>query len=107
MNPRFRPFYLALLFLLAALPEAFAVLADCGHRPFNADVPNVDGNPNPRRQFREPYVEISNNPASPTTITVYTVVRKFNNSFGTANQTGGTLFFKGANDGVWQSVGLG
>ena len=93
--------------LLAALPQAFGVLADAGHRPFNADVPNVDGNPNPRRQFRQPYVEISNNPANNTPITVYTVVKKFNNPFGTANQTGGTLYYKGAADGVWQSVGLG
>ncbi|MDQ2919171.1 MAG: hypothetical protein M3R10_04755, partial [Verrucomicrobiota bacterium] len=98
---------LTLLFLVVALPQAFATLADCGHRPFNADVPQADGNPTPRRQYREPYVEISNNPASPTTITVYTVVKKFNNPFGTANQTGGTLFYKGATQGVWQSVVLG
>src|SRR3954449_6693023 len=100
-------FRLSILAALCAIaPQAFAVLADCGHRPFNADVPFADGNPNPRRQFREPYVEVSNNPASPTTITVYTVVRKFNNSFGTANQTGGTVFFKGADDVAWQSVAL-
>lgn len=99
----------ALLTLAAlnVLPNAFATLADCGHRPFNADVPNADGNPNPRRQFREPYVEISNNPASPTPVTVYTVVKKFNNPFGTANQTGGTLFYKGGNDVAWQSISLG
>src|SRR5215212_2060071 len=98
---------LALAFILSALPQAFAVLADAGHRPFNADVPNADGNSDPRRQFRQPYVEISNNPATNTPITVYTVVKKFNNPFGTANQTGGTLFYKGAADGVWQSVALG
>jgi glycosidase len=96
-----------LLILLFTAANAFAVLADAGHRPFNAHVPNANGVGEPRRQFREPYVEISNNPASPTTITVYTVVKRTNNPFGTANQTGGTLFYKGANDGAWQSVALG
>ncbi|MDQ6860872.1 MAG: hypothetical protein M3032_06925 [Verrucomicrobiota bacterium] len=93
--------------VFAATPQAFATLADAAHRPFNADVPAANGTANPRHQFREPYVEISNNPANPTTITVYTVMKKFNNPFGTANQTGGTLFYKGASQGVWQSVSLG
>lgn len=92
---------------IAFAPSSSAVVADAGHRPFNSDVPQADGSPTPRRQYREPYVEISNNPATPTTITVYSVVKKFNNPFGTANQTGGTLFYKGASQGVWQSVGLG
>lgn len=99
---------LSLLLTIVLFPatNAFAVVADAGHRPFNADVPNANGSPNPRRQFREPYVEISNNPGNPTTITVYTVVRRLNNSYGTANQTGGSLRFKGANDGVWQAAAL-
>src|SRR4051794_36217627 len=107
MTRSLRSFALALSLFAAVIPQALATLADCGHRPFNADVPNANGTANPRRQFREPYVEISNNPASPTTITAYTVVRKFNNPFGTANQTGGTLFYKGASQGVWQSASLG
>src|SRR5258708_2531674 len=86
----------ALAVLLVPATQSWATLADAGHRPFNSDVPNTDGSPTPRRQYREPYVEISNNPASPTTVTVYSVVRKSNNpGFGTANQTGGTLFYKG------------
>jgi glycosidase len=99
------------LLLIAALvtpaADAFAILADAGHRPFLRHVPNANGTAEPRRQFREPYVEISNNPATPTTITAYTVVRRLNNpGYGTANQTGGTLFFKGQSHGVWQSVAL-
>ena len=96
----------ALIFLIAS-SQTWAVLADAGHRPFSSDVPRADGSPSPRRQFREPYVEISNNPANPTTVTVYSVVRKFNNSFGTANQTGGTLYIKGASQGVWTQIPLG
>ncbi|HEY4281902.1 MAG TPA: hypothetical protein VGM62_02485 [Chthoniobacterales bacterium] len=92
---------------LGFAPESRAALADAGHRPFNSDVPRVDGSPTPRRQYREPYVEISNNPANPTTVTIYSVVRKFNNSFGTANQTGGTLYVKGASQGVWTEIPLG
>jgi hypothetical protein len=94
------------LVVLFSASQSWAVLADAGHRPFNSDVPRADGSPSPRRQYREPYVEISNNPANPTTVTVYSVLKKFNNPFGTANQTGGTLFYKGATQGVWQSVGL-
>ena len=94
--------------VFAATPQTHATLADAGHRPFNADVPKADGDPLPRRQFREPYVEISNNPANPTTVTVYSVLRKFNNpGYGTANQTGGTLFIKGASQGVWTQIPLG
>ena len=94
--------------MLLSAANAFAVLADAGHRPFSAHVPNANGVGEPRRQYREPYVEISNDPASPTptTVTVYTVVKRTNNSFGTANQTGGALFYKGANDGAWQSAAL-
>ena len=41
-----------------------------------------------------------------TTITVYSGLQKLNNSFGTANQTGGTLFYKGLSQGVWNSTNL-
>src|SRR5207237_7039314 len=41
-----------------------------------------------------------------TTITVYSGLQKFNNSFGTANQTGGTLYYKGLSQGVWNSTNL-
>ena len=99
--------FFAAVFAVVSIPQSFAVLADAGHRPFNFNVPNFDGSAEPRRQFREPYVEVSNNPASPTTVTIYSVVRKFNNpGYGTANQTGGALFYKGAADGVWQQAAL-
>ena len=41
-----------------------------------------------------------------TAITFYTGVQKLNNSFGTANQTGGTLFVKSAAASTWTSVPL-
>ena len=98
---------LSVLALLTA-HSSYAVVADAGHRPIRADVPFADGNSIPRRQFREPFSEISNNPASPTTITIYSVIKKFNNPvYGIANQTGGTLFYKGASQGVWQQEALG
>jgi len=97
------------LFALALLSarSSSAVVADAGHRPIRADVPFANGNTNPRRQFREPFSEISNNPASPTAVTIYSVIKKLGNSFGTANQTGGTLFYKGATQGSWQQQALG
>lgn len=100
-------FLLVLTILSSLAPKAFAVAADAGHRPYLANVPNANGSADPRRQFREPYVEISNDPAHPTTITLYSVVKKFNNSYGTANQTGGAIFYKGASQNVWQSTPLG
>lgn len=96
--------------LLASAVQLFAIAADAGHRPFNADVPFGDVNggqsATPRRQFREPYVEISNDPANPSIITVYSVIKRLNNSYGVANQTGGTLYVKGASQNSWTQVGL-
>lgn len=107
MRVRFTLQSLVLVLTLSSVVQSWATLADAGHRPFNADVPRADGSPTPRRQYREPYVEISNDPANPTAVTIYSVVRKFNNSFGTANQTGGTLYVKGASQGVWTQIPLG
>ncbi|HEX8680535.1 MAG TPA: hypothetical protein VF683_11275, partial [Chthoniobacterales bacterium] len=106
MNRTVRPFRLGLPFvlalaLIAPITEAFGVVADAGHRPFSADVPKANGDPLPRRQYREPYVEISNN----TTVTVYQVVKKFNNGQQIANQTGGTLYVKGASQQQWTAIG--
>ncbi|PYI88308.1 MAG: hypothetical protein DME26_03845, partial [Verrucomicrobia bacterium] len=41
-----------------------------------------------------------------TTVTIYQGVQKYNNAFGTANQTGGTLYFKGLSQGVWNATNL-
>ena len=105
MNRTFRPLLLLRLGLTVALAavstDALALLADAGHRPFNADVPKANGDPLPRRQYREPYVEISNT----TTVTVYQVLKKFNNGQLIANQTGGTLYVKGASQQQWTQIG--
>jgi len=52
--------------------------------------------------MRNPEFEIGTN----TTITVYSGVQKLNNSYGTANQTGGWVFFKGASQTAWSSNAL-
>ncbi len=105
-------FVISFCALIGSAQQSRATLADAGHRPFNADVPFGDPgqgqSATPRQQFRTPYVEISNNPANPTTVTVYSVVRKLNNpGYGTANQTGGTLYIRGASQGVWTQIPLG
>lgn len=98
-----RRFLLPVLFIILTLAgNILAVPADAGHRPFSTDVPQANGVNTPRRQFREPYVEINNG----TNITVYSVVKKFNNAFGTANQNGGTLFVKGASQASWTEFAL-
>ena len=52
--------------------------------------------------MRNPEFEVGTN----SIVTIYQGVQKFNNSYGTANQTGGTLYFKGLTQGVWNSTNL-
>lgn len=41
-----------------------------------------------------------------TNVTLYTGVRKFGNSFGEANQTGGTLYYRAGTNGAWNTNAL-
>jgi hypothetical protein len=84
---------------LGSAAQSSAVVANAWHIPDNST--DLIGT-----HMRDPWMEISNT-ATPSTVTIYSGVQKFGNSFGTANQTGGTLYFKGATQGVWQSVPLG
>jgi len=70
-------------------------------------IPDNDGDLG--THMRNPWIEISNNPASPTTITIYQGIQKWTNSGGTqiANQTGGTLYYKGSSQSTWTGVALG
>jgi len=80
---------------LAPRAQAQAVLANCWHIPDNtADL---------GFNMRNPEFEVSTN----TPITVYSGVQKFNNSYGTANQTGGWVVYKGATQSSWSSNALG
>ena len=75
--------------------RAGAVLANACHIPDNAgDLTN---------NMRSPEFEIGTN----TTITVYSGVQKYNNSYGAANQTGGWVIFKGVSQSLWSSNALG
>src|ERR1035437_9160142 len=74
--------------------RAAAVLANAWHIPDNAGDLGV--------HMRNPEFEIGTN----TTITVYSGEQKFNNAFGTANQTGGWLVYKGATQSSWSSNAL-
>ena len=90
----------AALIMIAAGREARAVLANAFHIPDdNTEVlnPSQSG-----INMRSPEFEIGPS----TTVTVYSGVQKFNNSYGTANQTGGTLFYKGVTQPTWSSNGL-
>ena len=91
---------LVVLMMAAASREARAVLANAFH------IPDDNGEAlNPSQSginMRSPEFEIGTN----TTVTVYSGVQKFNNSYGTANQTGGTLFYKGVTQPTWSSNAL-
>ncbi|MEY2487464.1 MAG: hypothetical protein QOH39_3112 [Verrucomicrobiota bacterium] len=89
-------FLIASIALLVAGGSAWATPANIWHIPDNSG--DLGGT-----HMRDPWIEISNNPASPTTVTIYEGIYKGNGS----NQTGGTLFYKGQSQSVWNSVGLG
>ena len=93
---RFTVLFLSLVTLYCFVPEAGAILANAWHIPDNSV--SAIGN----LHMRNPEFEIGN----ATGITVYSGVQKFDNSYGTANQTGGTVFYKGASQSVWQQVSL-
>ncbi len=89
-------FVLVLCLSFAALGEVKATLANAWHIPDNA-VQAIGG-----AHMRNPEFEIGSN----TPVTVFSGVQKYNNSFGTANQTGGTLYYKGASQSAWQQIAL-
>jgi hypothetical protein len=78
---------------LAARP-CFGVLANAWHIPDNTGDLGFN--------LRNPEFEVGTN----TTVTIYQGLQKLGNSYGTANQTGGTLFYKGLTQGAWSSAGL-
>src|ERR1700736_1542418 len=83
--------------LLVPVAQSWATLATAWHIPDNSG--DLGGT-----HMRNPEFEIANN----TSITIYSGLQKFNNPvYGTANQTGGTLYYKGQTQNVWQSVALG
>ena len=70
------------------------MLANAWHLPDNAGDLGFN--------MRNPEFEIGTN----TTVTVYSGIQKFNNSFGTANETGGWVIYKGATQSSWSSNAL-
>ena len=84
-----------LAFCLASTRDCLGVLANAWHIPDNTS--DLGSN------MRNPQFEIG----TPTTVTVYKGVQRYNNpGYGTANQTGGTLYYKGSTQGAWSSANL-
>ncbi len=79
---------------LGSVPQCFGVLANVWHIP--------DNNGDLGFNMRNPEFEIG----TTATVTVYSGVQKFNNPYGIANQTGGTLYYKGLTQGTWSSTNL-
>jgi len=87
---------LPILILVGSAVQSWGTAANIWHIPDNSgDLGGI--------HMRDPWIEISNNPAAPTTITIYEGIYKG----GGANQTGGTLFWKGQSQAVWNTVALG
>ena len=86
--------FAATFLFLVQKPHCCAVLPNAWHIPDNAADLGFN--------MRNPQFEIG-----PTnTITIYSGLQRNNNSFGTANQTGGTLFYKGRSQGAWSATNL-
>ena len=75
--------------------RCLGVLANAWHIPDNAGDLGVN--------MRNPEFEMAAN----TTVTIYQGLQKYNNpGYGAANQTGGTLYFKGLTQSAWSSTAL-
>lgn len=98
MNEPFRRLACAVLGLtlsFAVAPQARAVLANGWHIPDNSSDVGVN--------MRDPQFWIG----TTNTVRVYSGIQKFNNpGYGTADQNGGWLFYKGATQGSWSSNAL-
>src|ERR1017187_5905765 len=81
-------------FCLGSGHQCFGVLANAWHTPDNTNDLGFN--------MRNPEFEIGTS----TAVTVYSGIQKYNNPYGTANQTGGTLYYKGASQGTWSTTGL-
>ncbi|TAK93942.1 MAG: hypothetical protein EPO07_17465 [Verrucomicrobia bacterium] len=95
MKLSIRPLLAAFCFLLSTF-QSHAILANAWHIPDNAGDLSGTNMCGPEFEF-----------STTNTITIYSGVQKFGNSYGTANQTGGWLFYKGATQGSWSSNALG
>lgn len=92
----------SLTFLVATFLGAAACLAElptASHVP-DSIIPSGNGGANP--SMRNPRYEISNN----STVRIFSKIQKHDNSFGEANQTGGSVRFKSADQASWQTAGL-
>ena len=95
-----RKFFLAAFTLLIVLPSAvLAALPNAWHIPDNAI---VTGNGGTTPTMRNPRVEFGNT----GTVRVFSGLQKYGNTFGTADQNGGTLYYKSADQGTWSSADL-
>ena len=93
-----RTFFLAAFTLLLVIPSAvMADLPNAWHIPDNAIVTGIGGT---TPTMRNPRVEFGNT----GTVRIFSGVQKFNNTFGTADQNGGTLFYKSADQGTWSQA---
>lgn len=78
---------------------AFATLPNAWHIPDHAI---ATGNGGTTPTMRNPRVEFGNT----GTVRVFSGIQKEGNNYGTANQTGGKLFYKSADQGSWNTADM-
>ena len=88
-----------LALVLGVHAVAQASLPNAWHIPDNAIVSGSGGT---TPTMRNPRVEFGNT----GTVRVFSGLQKFGNGFGTADQNGGTVYYKSADQGTWSSAPL-
>ncbi len=90
---------LAALLFGFAISMVSAALPNAWHIPDNG-IPSGDGGTSPT--MRNPRVEFGNT----GTVRVFSGLQKYGNGFGTADQNGGSVFYKSADQAAWNSASL-
>lgn len=94
----FTPLF-ALSVFLASAAQSWAALPNAWHVPDNT-IASGSGGTTPT--MRNPRFEFGNT----GTVRIFSGLQKLNNGFGTADQNGGTVYYKGASQGAWSTVAL-
>jgi hypothetical protein len=92
-----KSFVFLLLLLVAGIGQA--ALPNAWHIPDNAI---ASGNGGATPNMRSPRVEFGNS----GTVRIFSGLQKFDNGFGTADQNGGTVFYKTADQVAWNTAGM-
>jgi Bacterial TSP3 repeat len=88
---------ISVISILSSAAQVWATAANVWHIPDNLEINSGS------THMRDPWVEISHDPANPTTITIYQGIFKGN---GENEMNGGLVYYKGQSQANWSSAPL-